>query len=72
MNERELNRMIDEREGVLSLAFPSLMRKVYLWMTLALAVTGFTAYAVTNSFAFWNFIAEHSWLMFAFIIIGVR
>ncbi|MBR1621586.1 MAG: Bax inhibitor-1/YccA family protein [Prevotella sp.] len=68
MNERELNRMIDEREGVLSLAFPSLMRKVYLWMTLALAVTGFTAYAVTNSFAFWNFIAEHSWLMFAFII----
>lgn len=32
-----------------SLAFPVLMRKVYLWMTLALAITGFTAYSVASS-----------------------
>lgn len=32
-----------------SLAFPILMRKVYLWMTLALVITGFTAYYVATS-----------------------
>jgi len=30
-------------------AFPVLMRKVYVWMALALAITGFTAYAVATS-----------------------
>lgn len=32
-----------------SQAFPALMRKVYVWMTLALVITGFTAFAVANS-----------------------
>ena len=32
-----------------SVAFPALMRKVYVWMTLALVITGFTAYGVANS-----------------------
>ena len=32
-----------------SLAFPVLMRKVYLWMTLALVITGATAYYVATS-----------------------
>ena len=34
---------------VLSETFAVLMRKVYVWMTLALAVTGLTAFAVANS-----------------------
>ena len=32
-----------------SKAFPVLMRKVYVWMSLALAITGFTAYGVATS-----------------------
>lgn len=38
-----------ERELEMSSAFPVLMRKVYLWMTLALVITGFTAYYVATS-----------------------
>jgi hypothetical protein len=38
-----------ERELEMSSAFPVLMRKVYLWMTLALVITGFTAYYVASS-----------------------
>lgn len=38
-----------EEQGMLSLAFPALMRKVYIWMTLALAITGITAFGVASS-----------------------
>lgn len=31
------------------MAFPALMRKVYVWMTLALVLTGITAYGVASS-----------------------
>ena len=41
--------MINAQEGYNSLAFPSLMRKVYVWMALALTITGFTAYGVSTS-----------------------
>ncbi len=37
------------REMAVAKAFPVLMRKVYVWMTLALAITGFTAYAVATT-----------------------
>ena len=54
-----------ERELEMSAAFPVLMRKVYLWMTLALVITGITAYyvahnetlmtaLVTNKVLFWG------------------
>ena len=33
----------------MSTAFPALMRKVFVWMTLALAITGLTAYGVATS-----------------------
>ena len=49
MNEEKLYRMIEEKEGIVSLAFPALMRKVYLWMTLALVITGFTAFGIANN-----------------------
>lgn len=38
-----------DRELEISKAFPTLMRKVYVWMTLALAITGVTAYGVATS-----------------------
>ena len=49
MNEERLYRMIEEKEGMVSLAFPALMRKVYLWMTLALVITGFTAFGIASN-----------------------
>ena len=49
MELTDLERMINEREGYVSLAFPALMRKVYVWMALALAITVVTAYGVANS-----------------------
>ena len=51
MRQEDLYRMIDEKERGLdmSVAFPALMRKVYTWMTLALVITGVTAYGVANS-----------------------
>ena len=44
--------MIDEQEGTLSLAFPALMRKVYLWMALALCITGVTSAIVVSNESF--------------------
>ena len=49
MDFRNYNELTREQEASMSLAFPKLMRKVYLWMTFALAITGFTAYGVANS-----------------------
>lgn len=49
MEVKELEKLIREKEGSLSLAFPALMRKVYVWMTLALVITGITAYGVASS-----------------------
>ena len=58
---------VNERAWEVSQAFPVLMRKVYVWMSLALAITGFTAYGVAtspglmqaiyaNQFFFWGLI----------------
>ena len=51
MNYNELNfdAINRERELSMSAAFPVLMRKVYVWMTLALVLTGVTAYGVATS-----------------------
>lgn len=51
MNYNELNfqGLQAERQWDVSEAFPVLMRKVYVWMTLALAITGFTAFGVATS-----------------------
>ncbi len=76
MNEERLYRMIEEKEGLVSLAFPALMRKVYVWMTLALVITGFTAYGiaqnpglaytiVTNRILFWGLIMAEFGLVVA-------
>lgn len=60
----------------LSSAFPALMRKVFVWMTLALAITGLTAFGVATSPAlvslifgsklmFWGLIIAEFALVFA-------
>ena len=68
--ENNFYNLVEEREQSSALSFPALMSKVYLWMTLALVVTGMTAYyvasspailyaIVSNQIAFWGlFIGE--------------
>ena len=48
MEKDELYKMIDERDGYSSLAFPALMRKVYVWMAMALVITAVAAYGVAH------------------------
>lgn len=48
-NEIDLRGLTADEQLTMSQAFPVLMRKVYVWMTLALVITGFTAYGVANS-----------------------
>lgn len=68
MNEENLYRMIREKEGAASLMFPALMRKVYLWMTLALVITGFTAWGVAGNPGLVYTIATNKVLLFGLII----
>ena len=51
MDYKELNLqgITTERQWDVTEAFPVLMRKVYLWMALALVITGVTAYGVATS-----------------------
>jgi len=48
-NELNFRGISADEQLVMSKAFPVLMRKVYTWMTLALVITGLTAYGVANS-----------------------
>ena len=68
MEVQDLDRMIREKEGSLSLAFPALMRKVYIWMTLALVITGITAYGVASSPSLMMTIYTNKILMWGLII----
>lgn len=75
MEKERLFTMINEAEGRSAVSFPALMRKVYLWMAMALAITGVTAFGVANNealltlifgnpFVFWGlFIAEFALVM---------
>lgn len=49
-------------------AFPVLMRKVYLWMTMALVITGFTAYYVAHSEALLTAIFTNQILFWGLLI----
>ncbi|MCR4603510.1 MAG: Bax inhibitor-1/YccA family protein [Prevotella sp.] len=50
MDYEEINyRSTASREAAVAAAFPALMRKVYVWMTLALVITGLTAYVVATN-----------------------
>lgn len=64
----ELKEYANEREWAVSEAFPVLMRKVYVWMTLALVITGITAYGVASSPAILQAIYSNSAIMWVLII----
>lgn len=80
MNEERLYQLINEKEQGVAAAMPKLMRKVYVWMTLALVITGFTAFFVasrpglisavlTNRGLFWGLIIAE--LALVFIVSGM-
>ena len=77
MNEKDLASIIREqesginareRERYMPAAFSVLVRKVYVWMTLALVITGFTAYYVAHSTSFVYTLMSSSGLMWGLII----
>lgn len=59
---------VNERQWDVSAAFPILMRKVYVWMTLALVITGITAYGVANSPGILQAIYSNQILLWGLII----
>ena len=67
-NELDFGTMTRERELSMSAAFPVLMRKVYVWMTLALVITGVTAYGVATSPGLMMTIATNKLLFWGLII----
>lgn len=67
-NELNYQAYSAERQLEMSAAFPVLMRKVYVWMTLALAITGFTAYAVATNVGISAFLFAHPQLIWVFFI----
>lgn len=56
------------KDYAMSTAFPALMRKVFVWMTLALAITGLTAYGVATSPAILSLIFSSKMTFFGLII----
>lgn len=68
MEIQDLEKMIREKEGYVSLAFPALMRKVYLWMTLALVITAITSYGVATSPTLLGLIYSSKLIFFGLII----
>ena len=56
------------KDFAMSTAFPTLMRKVFVWMTLALAITGLTAYGVATSPAILSLIFSSKVTFFGLII----
>lgn len=63
--ERQLTR---EQELGMAQAFPALMRKVYIWMALALTITAITAYGVATSPALLSLIYSSKLTFFGLII----
>lgn len=75
-NQQGTGFSINEKERGLTNVFSALMRKVYVWMTLALVITGVTAYGVassptllmtimSNRILFWGLIIAEFGLVFA-------
>lgn len=63
MNTRDFDDYALERGESFSLAFPALMRKVYVWMAMALCITGLTAYGVASSPNLLLTLYSHHWLI---------
>lgn len=59
---------VNEKERGLTNVFSALMRKVYLWMALALVITGVTAYGVATSETLMYTLYSNSALMWGLLI----
>ena len=70
-NDFEMETAFRERELEASAALPVLMRKVYVWMTLALVITGFTAYAVAATPNLQQLVFANTWVLWGLIIAEV-
>lgn len=70
-NDYEMETAFRERELEASAALPVLMRKVYVWMTLALVITGFTAYAVAATPNLQQLVFANTWVLWGLIIAEV-
>ena len=68
MEYSQFERMVNDREAVIERSFPALMKKVYVWMTLALAITGMTSVLIANSPALVEAIFGSSILFWGMII----
>ena len=66
--EEFTNAVPRDRQLEMQAAFPVLMRKVYLWMTMALVITGFTAYYVAHSEVLLNAILTNQILFWGLLI----
>lgn len=75
MDYKDFDRMVNEAEGkyshdyIPSISFPILMRKVYTWMTLAMLITGITAYGVASSPAILSMIFSNKLVFFGLFFI---
>ena len=67
-NNYEVENLWNESAQSVSKAFPALMSKVYVWMTLALVITGLTAYGIAGSPGLVMAIATNSLLFWGLII----
>ncbi|NPD91526.1 Bax inhibitor-1/YccA family protein [Xylanibacter muris] len=68
-NNHDFEEVVQRGRGWdLAEAYPVLMRKVYLWMTLALVITGATAYGVATTPSILMAIATNKILFFGLII----
>ena len=67
-NDFHYGAVSQNRDLEMQAAFPVLMRKVYTWMTLALVLTGFTAYGVATSPGIMMALYSNSALMWGLVI----
>lgn len=67
-NDFEIKEVACGTDMPVASALPALMRKVYVWMTLALVITGFTAYAVATSPALLMAIVGNRFVLLGLIV----
>lgn len=60
--------MVNQRETALEQSFPALMKNVYVWMALALVITGMTSWLVASSPAIISTLLTNRILFFGMII----
>ena len=67
----ELKEYSTERQWAVSEVFPMLMRKVYVWMTLALVITGVVAYGVATSPGFKSVLQTNPTLFWVLALVEI-